>query len=60
MAQRVRGILSERGNAAEVEHLQRRGKRPTRRVPYDQLAVPRRGAGVAEQGCLLSSFTPKG
>lgn len=21
---------------------------------------PRRGAGVAEQGCLLSSFTPKG
>jgi hypothetical protein len=36
------------------------GKRPTRRAPYDQLAVPRRGAGVAEQGCLLSSFTPKG
>jgi hypothetical protein len=36
------------------------GKRPTRRAPYDQLAVQRRGAGVAEQGCLLSSFTPKG
>src|SRR5690348_10524657 len=22
--------------------------------------LPRRGAGVAEQGCLLSSYTPKG
>jgi hypothetical protein len=34
------------------------GKRPTRRAPYDQLAVPRRGAGVAEQGCLLSTKVP--
>ena len=23
-------------------------------------SAPRRGAGVAEQGCLLSSYTPKG
>ena len=25
-----------------------------------RLFIMRRGAGVAEQGCLLSSFTPKG
>ncbi len=27
---------------------------------YLNLLLPRRGAGVAEQGCLLSSYTPKG
>jgi hypothetical protein len=29
-------------------------------VLVKQLSSLRRGAGVAEQGCLLSSYTPKG